>query len=285
MDPDAVVRQQRGVVADRHDEAVRPVLGLGAQVGGGPVGALGEDHAQVARAGEAVDADEPAHLPLGLLDVEVAGADDHVDAPDRLGPVRERGDRLRAAHGVDLVGLAERRGGVDQRVRRRHDDHLVDARGARGHRAHQHRGGIRRPAAGRVHRRAPHGHVAQPHGLALLERHRRVGAQPRRRDRLDVGRRELQRPADVGVEGVERRVEPLLRHPAPLAVAEPRLVRGDRGVPPQAYVLHDRGDHVGDRGGGGDRRADLGGDLRSVGDRAATPHRGSARAARRSRPP
>ena len=29
----------------------------------------------------------PAHLPLGLLHVEVAGADDHVDAPDRLGPV------------------------------------------------------------------------------------------------------------------------------------------------------------------------------------------------------
>ena len=38
------------------------------------------DHEQVARAGEAVDADLPEHLALGLLHVQVAGADDHVDA-------------------------------------------------------------------------------------------------------------------------------------------------------------------------------------------------------------
>ena len=36
------------------------------------------------------------------------GPDDHVDAPDRLGAVGERGDRLRAAHPVDLVDAAQR---------------------------------------------------------------------------------------------------------------------------------------------------------------------------------
>ena len=36
-------------------------------------------HEQVGRPGEAVDADAAGHLALGLLHVEVAGPDDHVD--------------------------------------------------------------------------------------------------------------------------------------------------------------------------------------------------------------
>ena len=59
------------------------------------------DHDQVARPGEAVDPDLPEHLPLGLLNVQVSRADDHVDRLDRLGAVRERRDRLRPAHPVD----------------------------------------------------------------------------------------------------------------------------------------------------------------------------------------
>ena len=44
------------------------------------------------------------------------GPDDHVDRVDRLGPVRERGDRLRAADPVDDVDLGEPRRGEDRVV-------------------------------------------------------------------------------------------------------------------------------------------------------------------------
>ena len=50
------------------------------------LGLLPEHDEQVARAGEAVDPDSRRELALGLLHVEVARADDDVDARDRLGP-------------------------------------------------------------------------------------------------------------------------------------------------------------------------------------------------------
>ncbi len=62
VDADPVLGQQLGVVADRHHERVASVLGLRGEVRGRPrgIGARGEDHAEVARPGEAVDPDEPA---------------------------------------------------------------------------------------------------------------------------------------------------------------------------------------------------------------------------------
>ena len=302
MHPDPVGREQRLVVAHRHDERVGAVLGLRGEVGGGPVRALGEDHAQVARPGEAVDPDEPAQLALGLLHVEVAGPDDDVDPPDRLRPVRERGDRLRAAHRVDLVRPAQRRRGEDHRVVRRSDDDLVDPGRARRHRAHQHRGRVRRPPPGRVDRGAPDRDVPEPHRLALVERDLRLRVEPGRGHRGDVGRRQLQRLPDVGVERLERRRElgrrdakrptggpaersAVGRATAACPGAEPPLVLRQRGVAAQPHVLDDRGHVVGDRSGGGDGRAHLRRHRGGALDGAATPHRGSARAARRSRPP
>ena len=89
------------VVADRHGQRALAVLGLGEQVERAAPRRRRPSEAITVRSlgpGEAVDADDARHLALGLLHVEAAGADDHVDARDRLGPVGERGDRLRAAH-------------------------------------------------------------------------------------------------------------------------------------------------------------------------------------------
>ena len=94
------------------------VLGLAEQVGGDPVGivlAVGDDE-DFARPGDHVDADDAVELALGLGDLGVARADDHVDRLDPLGAVGERGDRLRAADPPDLVDPDEMRGGEDQRV-------------------------------------------------------------------------------------------------------------------------------------------------------------------------
>ncbi len=46
---------------------------------------IARQHQQVARSGEAVDAHVRRHLPLGLLHVQVARPDDHIDRRDRVG--------------------------------------------------------------------------------------------------------------------------------------------------------------------------------------------------------
>jgi hypothetical protein len=115
------------------------VLGLGQQVERHElrVGAARGEHRELAGPGDAVDAHLAHHLALGLLHEDVARAGDHVHGPHRLGPVRERGDRLRPAHPVDLVHLAEHAGGQHDRLgaapraRRRTDGDLVDAGGTR----------------------------------------------------------------------------------------------------------------------------------------------------------
>ena len=128
------------------------------------------EHQHVGRAGEAVDADVGRALALGLLHVEVARAGDDVDALDRLGAVRERGDRVRAAHRVDLVHAAQRARRQDDRVRaRRADDDLLHARRLRGHDAHHDRRRIRRAPARHVDRRPPHRQLAHEHRVALRQ--------------------------------------------------------------------------------------------------------------------
>ena len=112
------------------------------------VGAGGGDHEQVGRPGEAVDPDAAGDLALGLLHVEVAGPDDHVDGRDRLRAERQRGDRLRAAHAVDLVGAAAARRRRGSRDARRGDDDLLDAGRPGGGDAHDHRRRVRRRPPG-----------------------------------------------------------------------------------------------------------------------------------------
>ena len=72
------------------------------------------DHHDLRRAGERRrHADHARDLALRERHVHVPRPDDHVDGPDRLGPVRESGDRLRAADPVHLVHAGE--GGRCQR--------------------------------------------------------------------------------------------------------------------------------------------------------------------------
>ena len=94
-------------------------------------------------------------------------------------------------------------------LRGRHHE-LLDARGARRHGAHDDRGGIRRPAAGRVDRRAARGpHAADP---GPPERHLDVLAEPRLGDAAHVGDRRREPRADLRVEGLERRRQLRLGH-------------------------------------------------------------------------
>ena len=123
------------------DDFARNELGLRARV-------CDDEHFR--RTGQAVDADAPEDLALGLGDVDVARADDLVDRCDGRRAERERADRLRAADGVQLVDLGERtgvqHGGIDVTValrRCRHDD-ASDARDLGGDDRHQHRRGQRR---------------------------------------------------------------------------------------------------------------------------------------------
>ena len=101
----------------------------------------------------------PEHLALGLLHVQVPGADDHVDRRDRLGAVGERRDRLGAAHPVDGRGAGEPARAEDHRVDvsvgargRAHDD-LLDPGDPGRDDAHHDRARVRRAAARDVHRR------------------------------------------------------------------------------------------------------------------------------------
>ena len=139
------------------------------------VAVCAERDQQVARAGEPVDADLAEHLPLGLLHVQVAGTDDHVDAVDRLGAVGQRGDRLGAAHPVDDAPrrTAGRRRGRPGRPLRRSPGGAHTAtssrRQPRGDDAHHDRARVGRPPAGNVDRGRADGHLAQDDALPLRQ--------------------------------------------------------------------------------------------------------------------
>ena len=129
------------------------VLGLRQKIGGDKarIGAPVGKHHHFAGARDHVDADDSEHAPLGRRDIGVAGADDLVDRGDRLRPVGERGDRLRAADPIDLVHASDaRRGerqGIDMAVGRRHDHRqAAAARDLGRHGVHDDRGRIGRGA-------------------------------------------------------------------------------------------------------------------------------------------
>ena len=79
------------------------MLGLAQQVGRahlGVGGVVGDDQ-DLGRAGEQIDADPAVELALGLGDIGVAGADQHVDRLEALGAERHRRHRLDAAQHMD----------------------------------------------------------------------------------------------------------------------------------------------------------------------------------------
>ena len=156
------------------------MLGLGDEIGGDERSRrrrVGDDR-DLGRAGEGVDADVERDLVLGEGDPERARPDDLVDAPDRLGSVGHRRDRLCAAALVDLgcPGDLERGEGrgVDAAAvgcARDARDDLLDAGQERRQNGHERGRGICGPAARHV---APD--PAQRPGL-LPDAHR-VGADP-----------------------------------------------------------------------------------------------------------
>ena len=92
------------------------MLGLAEQVGGDDlrVGGLVGDDGDLGRPGEQVDRHRAEELTLGLGDVGVAGADEHVDGRLAEQAERHRGERLHAAEHEDAVGAGEV-GGVQHR--------------------------------------------------------------------------------------------------------------------------------------------------------------------------
>ena len=133
------------------------VLGLGEQVHRQPVrvGHAIADHQNLGRPGDHVDTDLTEHRTLGSRHVDVAGADDLVDARHGLGAIGQCRHGLGAADGEDTIDTRQVRRGqhqlIDHAVRRRHDhDDLAHARDMRRNRVHQHGRRIGRLAARHV---------------------------------------------------------------------------------------------------------------------------------------
>ena len=156
------------VVGQQDGGRGRAVLRLAEQVGGADLGvragAVG-DHQGLGRAGEEVDADPAEELALGLGDVGVAGADQHVDRRDALRPERHGAHRLDAAEAVDHVGAGHVLGRDDGRggpplVGRRAGDDAGHAGHLGGQHRHVRRGEQRVLAAGHVAADGVHRDVA-----------------------------------------------------------------------------------------------------------------------------
>ncbi|MNO96115.1 hypothetical protein D3C76_877770 [compost metagenome] len=136
------------------------MLGLREQVGrdvGGLGGIVGE-HDDFARSGDAVDIDSAVDLAFGQGHVDVPWPADLIDRRDGRRAEGQCGDRLRAAHAVDLVHAGFSGGHENVRIdalraagRRRSDHHDLRHSGdlSRNH-VHQHRGRVCRLAAGNI---------------------------------------------------------------------------------------------------------------------------------------
>ncbi len=175
-----------------------------------------EHDQQVAGTGEAVDAHARGELVLGLLYVEVARTDDHIDGGDGVGAVCERRDRLCAAHPVDALNPAQPAGAEDHRVdlpagagRRAHGD-LDHARRARGDDAHHHGAGVGGAATRHVHGGRADWDLAQHDALALWKIDGGVAVHAGVGDQRDVGDRHLETCDQLERQALDRLVE-LLR--------------------------------------------------------------------------
>src|SRR5690606_11790392 len=134
------------------------VLGLGEEVDGADrgVGVVVCDDDGLSGAVDRVDADVAVDGALGEGDVDVAGADDLVDAREGLGAVGEGGDGLGAAAAEDAASAGDGRGGERDvghaaiRGGRANDDDVLDARYPGRHDGVEYGGGVGRLSAGRV---------------------------------------------------------------------------------------------------------------------------------------
>ena len=141
-----------GARGDEDGQRFGIVLGLRDEVGGdvGGAAALAGDD-DFSGAGKHVDGAVEGDEAFGRGDVEIAGADDLVDARDGFGSVGERGHGVRAAEAIELGDAEQMRGG--QRFRRglgRDNHDALDARDLRGNCGHQQRGWQRMTAAGHI---------------------------------------------------------------------------------------------------------------------------------------
>jgi hypothetical protein len=81
------------------------MLGLAQQIGGAELGidaVVGDDHG-LGRAGEEIDPDPAIELALGLGDIGIAGAHQHVDGGHALRPQRHGAHGLDSAETIDLI--------------------------------------------------------------------------------------------------------------------------------------------------------------------------------------
>ena len=251
------------------------MLGLGEQVERHRhgVGRIIQDHRQLARSREAVDANFAEELALRLGDPGVAGARDHVHGVDRVGSERQGRHPVRAAKRVDLIGTRNRSGGEGHRahaavrLRRRREREPLHPGGPRRHAAHQDRGRVGRPSTRRVHAGRGDRPFLDLHPLALRQIDLDRGSvELGVGDRADVARRQFQRGDQLGMHVLSGSDEALARDPVRLGPLDDPVEVDDelvqRGVP----ALADRGDDLADplrepwrwRRGGADAVHDLG---------------------------
>ncbi len=140
------------IPGDEHRPRIGIVLGLCHEIRGVPFrpSRAGDDD-DFGWAGVEVDGAVGRDERLGCRHIAIARSDDLVDAWNRVGAVRQRGDRVRAADVKESrdAGL-ERRGHHDRFGPRTHGDDLRDAGDARRNRRHQQRGGQRKSSARHV---------------------------------------------------------------------------------------------------------------------------------------
>ena len=157
LDRSPNLRCESLVVGDEDRLRRAVMLGLREQIGRDPVRIIVavRHHQDFRRPRDHVDANRAEDAALRRGDIGITRPGDLVDRRDRGRAISKRGDGLRATDAIDHgyardVGRGQHQR-VERAVRRRHHHHNPrDARNPRRHRVHQHRGWIRRSAAGHI---------------------------------------------------------------------------------------------------------------------------------------
>ncbi len=224
------------------------------------VGRVVGDDEDLARPGDAVDVDRAVDEALGAGDVEVPGADDLVDARDRLRPVGERADRVGAPRVEDRRHAGEVRSRVDRIVRsvareRGREKDLLHACDRGGDRRHEDARRIASLPTGRVHPGARDGEDARAELAAVF-----VGEEERP---PLVGALALVESADAGGGGLERGARGGREAREGLGAGEVAADEGGRAALVEALGESEDGG-VSSGANRGEDRADVGLDAREV---------------------